>query len=115
VPPRSPPVPASVAPVPSLGASADEKAKFSSLLEDLIGTRGAYLLDNKLQVLGKIPLTELVSTLATLRNVVYAVVFDGIADQPIVTSSEQAGVKHVIAMDAKATSVRLKIVTAAEL
>ncbi len=121
IPPRLPSVPPRAAPAslpvpaPVQTSTADEKTKFSSLLEDLIGTRGAYLLDSKLQVLGKIPLTELVSTLATLRNVVYAVVFDGIADQPIVLASEQAGVRHIIAMDSKATSNRLKIMTAAEL
>ncbi len=95
----------------------EEKAKFGELLEDLIGTRGAYLLDTKLSVLGKIPSAELESTLATLRNGIYAVVFDGIAEPTLVSVAERAGVKHVVCMDTKVKQVdaRVNLVTAAEL
>ena len=48
--------------------SEDEKKKFKSLLEDLIGTKGAYILDEKLSVLGKVPISELSTTIKLLKG-----------------------------------------------
>ena len=93
----------------------EEKKRFGSMLENLIGTRGAYLLDTKMNVLGKVPFTELGSTLKTLNSGVYAVVFDGSADKDITDVAERAGVKHVVAMDSKVKGGNVNIVTAAEL
>ena len=94
----------------------EEKKRFGSMLENLIGTRGAYLLDNKMNVLGKVPFTELGSTLKTLNSGVYAVVFDGAADKDIADVAEKAGVKHIVAMDSKVKdAAAVNVVTAAEL
>jgi DNA primase len=93
----------------------EEKKRFGSMLENLIGTRGAYLLDSKMNVLGKVPFTELGSTLKTLNSGVYAVVFDGAADKDITDVAEKAGVKHIIAMDSKVKETAINVVTAAEL
>ncbi len=122
----TPPVPAAAAPMaprpapapvftPKKDMSDDEKQKFSGMLENLIGTRGAYVLDNSLNVLGKVPFTELATTLKSLNTGVYAVVFDGAADKAIVDVAAQVGVKHVIAMDTKVSDGRLNIVTAGDL
>ena len=100
---------------PKKDMSDDEKQKFSGMLENLIGTRGAYVLDNSLNVLGKVPFTELATTLKSLNTGVYAVVFDGAADKAIVDVAAQVGVKHVIAMDTKVSDGRLNIVTAGDL
>ncbi len=93
----------------------EEKKRFSTMLENLIGTRGAYLLDTKMNVLGKVPFTELGSTLKTLNSGVYAVVFDGSVDKDITDVAEKAGVKHIIAMDSKVKDATVDVVTAAEL
>jgi len=93
----------------------EEKKRFGSMLENLIGTRGAYLLDTKMNVLGKVPFTELGSTLKTLNSGVYAVVFDGAADQEIAEVAGKAGVKHIVAMDSKVKDAAVNVVTAAEL
>ncbi len=105
----------SPAPAPSGVLNAEEKKRFGSMLENLIGTRGAYLLDNKMNVLGKVPFTELSSTLKTLNSGVYAVVFDGSADKDITDVAERAGVKHVVAMDSKVKGASVNVVTATEL
>jgi len=91
-----------------------EKIKFKSMLEDLIGTRGAYVLDEKLNILGKVPFTELLPTLKSLGTGVYAVVFDGSIDRDLVTTAERASIKFLVGMDAKATSSRLSIMTSAD-
>lgn len=95
----------------------DERKKFSEMLETLIGTRGAYLLDNKLNVLGKVPFSELNSTLKSLKSGVYAVVFDGVVEKDLLSTCERSDIQHVIAMDTRvsATDSRVDVVTAAQL
>lgn len=95
----------------------DEKKKLGEMLEGLIGTRGAVLLDEKLSVLGKVPFTELNSTLKSLNTGVYAVVFDGVIDKDLVRTAESSKIKHLIGMDTnvKPQEARLDIVTAAQL
>ena len=82
-------------------ATQAEKAKFSSMLEDLIGTRGAYILDEKLNILGKVPVSELKSTIKSLGSGMYAVVFDGSVDDTILKTGEAANINFLIGMDAK--------------
>ncbi|OYT31772.1 DNA primase [Candidatus Woesearchaeota archaeon] len=95
----------------------EEKKKFGEMLESLIGTRGAYLLDDKLAVLGKVPFTELNTTLKSLNKGVYAVIFDGVIDKHLIDTAEKTTVKHIIAMDTKVkpTDTRINITTAAAL
>jgi len=97
-PPRSSP---STSRAPAKQATDAEKKKFSALLEDLIGTRGAYILDNSLNILGKVPVTELQSTIKSLATGIYAVIFDGVADKDLISVSERANIKFVVAMDTK--------------
>lgn len=95
-----------------------ERSKFGEMLESLIGTRGAFLLDNGLNVLGKVPYSELATTIKSLDKGVYAVVFDGVADKGIVEMAERSNIKHVVAMDRDAngaTATNVNIVTVAEL
>ncbi|MBI2565130.1 DNA primase [Candidatus Woesearchaeota archaeon] len=99
----------------SLGQN--EKVKFGELLESLIGTRGAVLLDEKLNILGKVPCTELATTLTSLNGGVFAVVFDGVADKGITDVAEKSHVQYVVAMDAKISprDTKINLVTAGEL
>ncbi len=95
----------------------DEKRRLGEMLEGLIGTRGACVLDEKMNVLGKVPFTELNSTLKSLSTGVYAVVFDGIVEPSLVEVAEKSTIKHIVAMDSKVNpaDTRLNIVTAAML
>ncbi|MBN1644833.1 DNA primase [Candidatus Woesearchaeota archaeon] len=113
---QRPSQPRPLAPLPArVAVSPEEKKKFGSMLENLIGTRGAYLLDDKLNVLGKVPFSELASTLRSLNSGVYAVVFDGTADNIISDVAVKAGVKHIVAMHSRTNDHRLNIMTAAAL
>ena len=80
--------------------STQEKEIFKTLSEELIGSRAAYLLDDGLKMLGKVPVSELALSLKGLTNV-SAVIFDGIADYDIVRAAEASGVKRIIAMDSR--------------
>ncbi|MEK6837123.1 MAG: DNA primase DnaG, partial [Nanoarchaeota archaeon] len=96
--------------------SQSEKSIFKEISGALIGTRGAYLFDEKLNILGKVPLAELQSTLRSLNNV-YAIVLDGTVDGEMVRTAETAGVKCVVAMDSKVRpeETRLAVATLNEL
>ena len=117
--------PASVRPAPpqrpvaaSVSLNPDEKDKFKRMLENLIGTRGAYILDDKLNVLGKVPFTELATTLKSLNAGIYAVVFDGSADRQIIEVASRAGVKHIVAMNSAVSNADargINVVTVSDL
>ena len=96
--------------------SPNEKSIFREISGTLIGTRGAYLFDEKLNVLGKVPLAELQSTLRSLNNI-YAVVLDGSIDMELIRAAELANVKCVVAMDSKVKpeETRLAVATLNEL
>ncbi len=96
--------------------SQNEKSIFREISGALIGTRGAYLFDEKLNVLGKVPLAELQSTLRSLTNV-YAIVLDGTIDRDLVKAAEMAQVKCVVAMSStvKPEETRLAMATISEL
>ena len=96
--------------------SPNEKSIFREISGTLIGTRGAYLFDEKLNVLGKVPLAELQSTLKSLNNI-YAIVLDGSIDMDLIRAAEMANVKCVVAMDSKVKpeETRLAVATLNEL
>ncbi len=78
-----------------------EKESFNGMLEDLIGTRAACILNRDLQVLGKIPVSELDNTVKSLGNTVYAVTFDGSIEAPLLETCEKSGVRYLIGMSSK--------------
>ncbi len=88
-----------------------EKKAFSGMLEDLIGTRGAYVLDKDLNILGKVPVSELESTIKSLKEGIHAVVFDGEVEQPLVAVAEEAGIGFLVAMSSKAEGDGVAILT----
>jgi DNA primase len=91
----------------------EQKTKFKSMLEDLIGTRGSYILDESLNILGKVPVTEIEGTIKSLSNGVYAVVFDGIIEKSLIGVAERSSVKFMVAMDSKVndSETRINILT----
>ncbi len=93
--------------------TSEEKKAFSEMLEDLIGTRGAYILDEKLNILGKVPITELGSTIKSLGNGVHAIVLDGVIDRNLLSVAEKTSIRYMIAMDAKTkpTNEKLEVLT----
>ena len=104
-------------PIRVVRLSKEEQAHFKKMLEDLIGTRGAYILDKDLKILGKVPTAELPSTISSLHSGVHAIVFDGSITKDIITIAERAGVKHLVAMDSKfkAANGKINLITNGEL
>jgi len=101
-------------PAPKPRISPKEKESFQKMLEDLIGTKGALILDPKLAVLGKVPVAELESTIKSLSaGSVYAVVFDGAIAKELAYVAEKVGIKHLIGMNMKGrVDTRVNLMTA---
>ena len=60
-----------------------------------------YILDDKMNILGKVPFTELSTTIKSLNGGVYAIVFDGGIDKDLVMTAEKIDVKCLVAMETK--------------
>ena len=104
-------------PVQKKQPTPDEKKSFKTMLEDLVGTRGAYIVDEKLTLLGKVPVTELQSTLKSLTGGVYAVIMDGKVDKELVYASSRSNIQFLIGMDTdvQESESRITILTVKDL
>ena len=98
-------------------ATVEEKKVFKEMLENLVGTRGAHILDDKLNILGKVPISELQTTIKSLSSGVYAIVFDGSIDNDLVKTAERANITFLIGMDLKikADETNIRMLTVNEL
>ena len=94
-----------------------EKASFSKMLEDLVGTHGAYILDQNLNILGKVPITELSITAKSLGSGIYAIILDGAIEKELVLTAEHINVKFVVGMESKVRpeETRISIITSSDL
>ncbi len=87
-----------------------EYGAFKEILDDLIGTRGAYILDKDTNVLGKVPTSELSNTLKSLPQGVYAVIADTVIDHDLVRNAERSKVRYLVAMDSRVSKTDSKVV-----
>lgn len=81
--------------------SPEERKVFKHTLEDLFGTRGACLFDEKLNILGKVPLSELATTIKSLNGGVYALILDGTIDIDLVRMAEKLGIVYLVGTSSK--------------
>ncbi len=97
--------------------SSEKLAKFKEISDELVGTKGACLLNDKLEVLAKIPLGELQSIIQDLNKDVYAIVVDDIIDKKLVLSCEKAKIKYLVGNETKVSnsSTPIRILTYDEL
>jgi DNA primase len=83
---------------------------FKPMIEDLIGTRGAYLLDKDSKILGKVPVSELEPTLKQIDNV-DAVLFDGQITRELAKTAESSKVSTLIGMTSMLRPGEVKVAT----
>jgi DNA primase len=96
--------------------SPKEVETYKKMLDDLVGTRGAFLLDEETNVLGKVPTSELTSTIKSLRSGIHSVIFDGVIDIDLVKIAERTGIKIIVGMDTKVSrSAKVKLVVKEDL
>jgi len=85
-----------------------QKGDLKKMLDDLMGTRGAYLLGQDMNILGKVPSIELVQTMKGL-NSVYAVIMDGSINDEILHTAETSNVKYLVGMNSKINTDQTRI------
>ncbi len=73
------------------------KKLFGRLLEEIVGTRAAYLVNEHGQTMAKAPINELQNLMMNYSNI-YAVVFDGKVNQAIINLSKQKNVRYIVCM-----------------
>lgn len=86
----------------------DEIESIRGTIEELTGTRGAVLLNEKLEVIKKCPISQLYSL--RFRDV-YAMVIDGTATSTIVHAAEKINCRHLIARNFAFTSTSMDLVS----
>jgi DNA primase len=80
------------------GGDNEKAAQFRTLLNELTGTRAAYLLDEAGNPQGKVPVREMFNALKELSA--DAVVFDGEVDQKLVNFAASRGLHWLVGMKA---------------
>jgi DNA primase len=97
--------------------SEDEKKAFRTISEELIGTRGAFILGEGMSLLGKVPVSELETTIKSLKTGVHAIILDGEISRNLVIAAEKANVKYIIGAETKVkeTETRITLLTVSEL
>ncbi len=98
----------------SIGIHPEYVKEFKKMLDELIGTRGAYLLDSNMNILGKVPTKELKNTIRSLPDV-DTIVMDGQITPDIIRYAERSQVSTIVGVSSAGTSRRVKIVTAKDL
>lgn len=88
-------------PTPTGQLNPNEKKIFKETLEELFGTKGACIFDQKLTVLGKVPLSELNSTVKSLNGGIYAIALDGSVDVELVRLAEKLGISNLVGTSSK--------------
>jgi len=92
--------------------SDEKKESFKKLLDDLVGTKGAYLLRDS-EILGKVPTVELGRYLEILKA--DTVVLDGTVDRRIVGISKNHGVGLIVGKNAESGLTGMTILTVKDL
>ncbi len=77
--------------------SSSDMKKIESLAKEIEGDKSAYLLNDKVEIIAKVPSTGISGKLIRIREPVYAIVIDGSVNPGIIHSAERAGVQHIIA------------------
>ena len=80
--------------------------------EDLMGSRGAFILDNSLNVLGRVPIKELADTLDNISENVYAVVMDGSVDSDLDDMAKKKRVRYIVAKAKPSKDTKVQVMTA---
>ena len=83
--------------------------------EEIVGTRGAFLLDKNSEVLGRVPVAELVDTLKDMSESPQAIVMDGEVTSDLANIAERKRVRYIVANLSKVKDSRVNILNPKDL
>lgn len=76
--------------------TADARTFLNSLLEELTGSRAAYLVNRNMQIISKVPISELNEIMGEFKDV-FAVIMDGKVSQDVADMLSKHGVQCLVA------------------
>jgi DNA primase len=91
--------------------SDEERNRYNELSDDIVGTRAACILNDDLDVLGKVPVPELESTVKSLGGdgSAHAIVLDGDIGKKTVKVAERANINHIVGTKKKADTDQIAV------
>ena len=92
----------------------EQKALFRKTLEELVGTRAACIFNEKNDLLGKVPVSELLNTLKTVDEP-YTIIFDGKVDSRLNDLAKMKGVRFLVGMEKESISSPVNILSRKDL
>ncbi|MBU5688230.1 MAG: DNA primase [Candidatus Aenigmarchaeota archaeon] len=94
----------------------ERKQKIIDILDKMVGTRAAYVFNEKMKMVDKLPLTQFTAENKSLENA-KIVLIDGTITKEIAEEANKAGVEYLIASSAekKFTMEKTKILTSEDL
>lgn len=94
-----------------------QKEKFLAFMNELKGSKEAYLLDNQLNVLGKVPSKEISETMQDLGRSASNILIDGALTEKILEAAEGSRIRYLIGTKSnlKEKRSRVKILTIKDL
>ena len=95
----------------SFSSKSINNKQLKGMSEELLGTRGAFVLDESLNILGRVPVKELEDTLQNMPEGIFAIVMDGVLEQKLASIAENKGVKYIVAHSSAAKSRFVRILT----
>jgi DNA primase len=78
--------------------SDEESGLFKKTIKELVGTRAACIFNDKYELLGRVPVSELENTLRTMEDP-HAVIFDGKVDYRLNEVAKRKGVRFLVGME----------------
>jgi len=91
-----------------------ESELYKSTMKDIKGSKSAYIFDNKGEILGKVPISELPSTLKETDNP-YAVLLDGKIDSKLSFVAKTRGVRFLVGTEKDSISTSVNLLTEKDL
>lgn len=95
--PRPVRAPVAAAPREPVKLEDSQKEILKGYVSEIIGTRGAYLLDDKMQLLGKVPISEMSSALAGVEKI-GGLIVDGVITARLLEMLKYKPVRFVVGM-----------------
>ena len=87
----------------------EEKEKIRSQVEDLLGTKGAIIFNNRLEKIKKIPLRRIYSL--NLDESPYVIAIDGTATPKVIEVCENMGCSNLIATNFVNTNTDINLIS----
>ena len=84
------------------------KSRVLPLVNEIVGTRGAFLVNDKFEIMGRIPYKEVEGSILNIENI-YLIVLDGAVTDEIAKAAEESEVKYVIGSRVTGTSQSVKL------